>query len=259
MGEGEAAACCRRRLRVARSRQDHCQEGGCRYAQQPARAVARITRREALANWVTAARGMPHRVWKPLSRRFWAFWGGWAESEAAGSLVAPELDPRRGRNTPGFGLLSEELDCLGGWRIEPGSGWRRAPTTTAPGSIWTDLVRPPRLRHLPADASSPGGRTSGPAKLDRPGGRTTDCAVRHHCPTSRGNTGLPADCPGRPSTYFRLGGRAFTRSATGRVWRPRRKWGAPHRRSWDGARASPYSRTGVRKRRGWSFHTLAFR
>ena len=169
--------------------------------------------------------GEPHRVRKPLSRRFWAFWGGWAESEAAGSLVAPELDPRRGRNTPGFGLLSEELDCLGGWRIEPGSGWRRAPTTTAPGSIWTDLVRPPRLRHLPADASSPGGRTSGPAKLDRPGGRTTDCAVRHHCPTSRGNTGLPADCPGRPLTYFRLGGRAFTRSATGRVWRPRRGMG----------------------------------
>ena len=40
---------------------------------------------------------------------------------------------------------------------------------------------------------------------------------------------------------------------------PAGKWGAPHRRSWDGARASPYSRTGVRKRRGWSFHTLAFR
>ena len=61
--------------------------------------------------------------------------------------------------------------------------------------------------------------------LDRPGGRTTGCAVRHHCPASRGNTGLPADCPGRPLTYFRLGGRAFTRSATGRVWRPRRGMG----------------------------------
>ena len=35
--------------------------------------------------------------------------GGLAESEAVGSLVMHELDPRRGRSTPGFGLPAEEL------------------------------------------------------------------------------------------------------------------------------------------------------
>ena len=35
---------------------------------------------------------------------------GCAESEAAGSRVTHELDPRRGRSTPGFALSREELD-----------------------------------------------------------------------------------------------------------------------------------------------------
>ena len=42
--------------------------------------------------------------------------GGWgagcAESEAAGSPVTHELEPRRGRSTPGFGLPAKELDTL---------------------------------------------------------------------------------------------------------------------------------------------------
>lgn len=49
----------------------------------------------------------------PLSRQFWAFGGrSLAESEAAGSPVTHELDPRRGRSTPGFGLPVKELDIL---------------------------------------------------------------------------------------------------------------------------------------------------
>ena len=35
-----------------------------------------------------------------------------AESEAVGFPVTHELDPRRGRSTPGFGLPAEELDIL---------------------------------------------------------------------------------------------------------------------------------------------------
>ena len=37
---------------------------------------------------------------------------GWAESEAVGSPVTRELDPRRGRSTPGFELPAEVLDVL---------------------------------------------------------------------------------------------------------------------------------------------------
>ena len=49
---------------------------------------------------------------KPLSRPFWAFGGRLAESKAAGSPVTHELDPQRGRSTPGFGLPARELDVL---------------------------------------------------------------------------------------------------------------------------------------------------
>ena len=35
-----------------------------------------------------------------------------AESKAVGSTVAHELDPRKGRSTPGFELPAEELDIL---------------------------------------------------------------------------------------------------------------------------------------------------
>ncbi len=40
------------------------------------------------------------------------FGGGLAESKAVGSTVAHELDPRKGRSTPGFELPAEELDIL---------------------------------------------------------------------------------------------------------------------------------------------------
>ena len=40
------------------------------------------------------------------------FGGGLAASEAVGSTVTHELDPRRGRSTPGFGLPAEVLDIL---------------------------------------------------------------------------------------------------------------------------------------------------
>jgi len=43
------------------------------------------------------------------SRRLGA---GLAESEAVGSRVTHELDPGRGRSTPGFGLPANELDIL---------------------------------------------------------------------------------------------------------------------------------------------------
>ena len=49
---------------------------------------------------------------EPLSRPFWAFGGGLAESEAVGSTVTHELDPRQGRSTPAFGLPAKELDIL---------------------------------------------------------------------------------------------------------------------------------------------------
>ena len=47
-----------------------------------------------------------------------------AESEAVGSPVTHELDPRRGRCTPGFGLPAEALDILtaGDRAAEPGGG-----------------------------------------------------------------------------------------------------------------------------------------
>ena len=35
-----------------------------------------------------------------------------AESKTVGSTVTHELDPQRGRSTPGFGLSAEELDSL---------------------------------------------------------------------------------------------------------------------------------------------------
>ena len=35
-----------------------------------------------------------------------------AESKAVGSTVTHELDPRKGRSTPGFELPAEELDIL---------------------------------------------------------------------------------------------------------------------------------------------------
>lgn len=37
-------------------------------------------------------------------------WGDQVESEAVESLVTHELDPQRGRSTPGLGLPAEELD-----------------------------------------------------------------------------------------------------------------------------------------------------
>jgi len=40
------------------------------------------------------------------------FGGGLAESEAVGWPVTHELDPRRGRSTPGFGPPVEELDTF---------------------------------------------------------------------------------------------------------------------------------------------------
>ena len=47
-----------------------------------------------------------------------------AESEPAGSRVTHELDPRRGRGTPSFGLPVEELDILAAddRAAEPGRG-----------------------------------------------------------------------------------------------------------------------------------------
>jgi len=64
----------------------------------------------ALADSVAGRPSRPPTLGRPLSRRFWAFCGGSAESEAAGSPVTHQSHPRKGRSTPGFGLPTEELD-----------------------------------------------------------------------------------------------------------------------------------------------------
>jgi len=70
----------------------------------------------SLADWVAAIRVMlpPHPVEPGNGSHGHSgrFGGRLAESEAVGSPVTHELDPRRGRSTPGFGLPTEELDFL---------------------------------------------------------------------------------------------------------------------------------------------------
>ena len=69
------------------------------------------------------------------------------ESEAAGSLVTPVPDHRKGRSSPSWASTGRtRLSCRR--RIEPGSRWRRALPPTAPGSILAVPVgcRPPMPR-----------------------------------------------------------------------------------------------------------------
>jgi len=70
----------------------------------------------SLADRVTAIQVMLPRTLSSSANRSHGhsgrFGAGLAESEAVGSMVTHELDPRSGRSTPGFGLPAEELDIF---------------------------------------------------------------------------------------------------------------------------------------------------
>ena len=73
--------------------------------------------RGSLADWVAAIQGhgppQAPRARKTALTAILGVWGGGlAESEAIGSPVTHERDPRRGRSTPGFGLPAKDLDIL---------------------------------------------------------------------------------------------------------------------------------------------------
>ncbi|MYB07501.1 MAG: hypothetical protein F4Y24_14220 [Gemmatimonadetes bacterium] len=75
-----------------------------------------------------------------------------AESEAVGSPVTHELDPRRGRSTTGFGLPAEALDILAveDRGTETGGGVAIGDRTAGGGSV-------ARVRHqlIPPWRSAP--------------------------------------------------------------------------------------------------------